>query len=194
MRHYLPFPCYLSAAGAFTHVRVVSVAVLSSDELLSLLALERRSLVGFLTLITGDRQDADDLYQEVALEALRIRPTFEAGTNFGAWVRAIARLQALRHRRAAGRRRSVALSSEVIEQLAQEWEEESDDREPALRACVQELEAEPRRLLSLRYAAGLPLRRIAAEAGRSEDALKVQLSRLRKRLQACVEGRLKENE
>lgn len=169
------------------------MAVLSSDELLSLLALERRSLVGFLTLITGDRQEADDLFQEVSLEALRIRRTFEAGTNFGAWARAIARLQALRHRRAAGRRRSVALSPEVIEQLAQEWEEESDDREPALRVCVQGLEPESRRLLTLRYSAGLPLRRIAQEDGRSEDALKVHLSRLRKKLQACVEGRLKEN-
>lgn len=168
------------------------MATLSSDETLSLLAAERRSLVGFLTLMTGDRHDADDLFQEVALEALRIRRTFEPGTNFGAWARAIARLQALRHRRAKGRRRTVSLSPEVIEQLAQTWEEEPDDRERALDECVKGLEHEPRRLLTLRYSAGLPLSRIAREAGRTEDALKVHLSRLRKKLQECVEARLKE--
>jgi len=187
------FAVTFAPAGAFTHVRVVSVAPLSSDETLSLLAAERRGLVGFLTLITGDRHDADDLFQEVALEALRIHRTFEAGTNFGAWARAIARLQALRHLRAKGRRRTVALSPEVIEQLAKTWEEEPDDRGRALHECVEGLEQEPRRLLALRYSAGLPLSRIAQEAGRTEDALKVHLSRLRKKLQDCVEARLKGN-
>jgi DNA-directed RNA polymerase specialized sigma24 family protein len=47
-------------------------------------------------------------------------------------------------------------------------------------------------MLARRYADGQPLRVLAREIGRTEDAVKVMMLRLRKRLQECVESRMKE--
>ncbi len=159
---------------------------------------EQNRLLGFLVMLTGDRQTADDLLQETLLELWRIRRSFTPGTDFGAWARSVARIRVHRHRRDRGRRRFVPLAAEVMEQLAETWgndpiPSEGDPREAAMAGCVESLEPDSRHILSLRYNQSWPHRRIALETGRSEDAVKMLLSRLRKRLHECVEEKLRED-
>ena len=53
--------------------------MLTADELAKLLITEQRNLIAFLTMLTGDRFAADDLFQETFIELSRIREKFESG-------------------------------------------------------------------------------------------------------------------
>ncbi len=164
-----------------------------------LLREESRRLVGFLTLLTGDRRQADDLFQDTCVEALRHQDRFQPGTDFGAWVRTIARYQVLRHWRASRRNRFVPFSADMMERLSVVWAEEpdagpEDARRSALQACLGQLGSRHREVLAWRYERRWKQPRIAEEIGRSVEAVKMLLSRLRKKLRLCVELRLNEDE
>ena len=62
-------------------------------------------------------------------------------------------------------------------------------RHSLLRACMQMLAAPSRDLLQLRYDAGLSLRQVALKLDRTESAVQVGLSRVRKWLMECVARR-----
>lgn len=166
------------------------------DEVVLLLQREQRGLLGFLLALTGDREAADDLFQATCLEIWRIREDYQSGTNFGAWARAVARIQVLRHLRSRSKDRQVPFSPEVIEHLAEEWdsgtdrEEDASLRQSALRKCINELEPEQWTVLRRRYTDGWSHAKIAADAGRSEDGIKMIIMRLRRKLQECVERKL----
>lgn len=172
---------------------------IDTRELTLLIQAERRGLVGFLVMLTGNRDEADDLFQETHLEILRQRDNYRAGSNFGAWARAIARILVMRHWTDRKKSPFVPFSPEILDQLTGSWGEEArpehpETRERALRSCVDELEPDQRRMLQLRYNEGWPHRRIAEETQRAESAVKMLLMRLRKKLQQCVESKLpKEN-
>jgi len=172
------------------------MAELTREDLSRLLQAERGSLVGFLTMLTGDRHAADDLFQEVCLESWNARGTFEPGTDFGAWIRAVARIQVLRHWKREKKHRAVSMNPELLEQLAQSWVEEpaphEDVRGRALEDCVKTLEPPQVQVLRWRYSESWPHDRIARETGRTEDAVKMLLYRLRKLLETCVESKLRE--
>ncbi|MBI2931460.1 MAG: sigma-70 family RNA polymerase sigma factor [Planctomycetes bacterium] len=173
----------------------LAMAELTNEELSRLLETERRSLIGFLTLLTGDPHAADDLFQDVCLEGWRARATFEPGTDFGAWIRAVARIQVMRHWRRLKRHRLVSLNPELLEQLSQAWDEESQEarpREQALAECVRSLEAHQIQILTWRYTESWPHERIARQTGRSLDAVRMLLFRLRKALESCMETKLRE--
>jgi RNA polymerase sigma-70 factor (ECF subfamily) len=173
----------------------LAMAELTGEEWTRLLQAERRSLVGFLTMLTGDRHAADDLFQEVCLESWHARSTFESGTNFGAWLRGVARIQLLRHWQREKKYRFVTVNPEILEQLAESWSGEADDRprEAALADCVKELEAQHAQVLRWRYSESWPHSRIARETGKSEDAVKMLLFRVRKILETCVDSKMREN-
>ncbi|MDA3874385.1 MAG: sigma-70 family RNA polymerase sigma factor [Kiritimatiellae bacterium] len=168
------------------------------DDITTYLMRERRSLIGFLTALTGDRSVADDLFQETCLDALRLQHKFKEGTNFGAWVRSIARIRALRHRRARGKH-PVSFSPELMEKLSATWEtlmpvEQEPDREAALSACMQDLQEHHRDVLHRRYAERQSHQIIADHLNRSVESVKMLTSRLRKRLRLCIEMKCTDQE
>jgi len=168
------------------------------DDITALLMRERTNLIGFLTLLTGDRSVADDLFQETCLDALRMKSRYEEGTNFGAWVRSIARIRVLRYRRAQGKSH-LALSPDVLESLSATWGnaaplELQTDREAALSDCMEDLQDHHRDILLRRYTHRHSLQALADHLDRSVDAVKMLTSRLRKRLRLCIEMKLTEQE
>jgi RNA polymerase sigma-70 factor (ECF subfamily) len=156
---------------------------------------ERLQLVAFLTMLTGDRFAADDLFQETCLEAFRLRDKFRSGGNFGAWCRGLARIQALRYMRGRGKAAEVAFSPEVVGALDGTWSQvveapNFDERPRMLRACLGELHENQRRVLHLRYAEKYSYAEIADRMDRSIASLKMLSSRLRRKLRLCVELKL----
>ena len=157
---------------------------------------ERGSLIGFLVMLTGDRNLADDLFQETCLEAWRTRDRFRDDGDLSSWLRGLARHVVLRHRRKAGRSRSRSFSPEVMERLEETWtrldaRRELDPRREALIRCLDEMSPEGRHRLARRYDDGQSISVLAEETGRSIGAVKMILSRLRTKLQDCVERRLR---
>lgn len=136
----------------------------------------------YLRLRTITEEDAADLTQQVFLQALDALPDYrERGLPFSAWLFRIARNVATDAYR---RRRSTVTWDFVPEALhptgGQDPEAALVQRETfnQLRKLLAGLTPDKRELLALRFAAGLTSREIASTIGKSEAAVKKQLSRL----------------
>ncbi len=120
--------------------------------------------------------------------AFRKADSFEPGTNFGAWVREIARRKMLEHKRALSRT-SLPLDADLLEKLEaahsetdHSWEQEKN----ALRKCMGQLPERSRKLINLRYTQSLRLTRIAKAMKVSADAARMALNRILKKLMECI--------
>jgi RNA polymerase sigma-70 factor (ECF subfamily) len=69
-----------------------------------------------------------------------------------------------------------------------------EDRQLALRSCMEQLKPAQRDLIWHRYFKGTPLKDYAREVGRSVGGLKVTLHRIRTALAACIESKMPANE
>ena len=170
-----------------------------TTDITQLLREEKKSLLGFLVMLTGSRAEADDLFQDTYLEIWRLRDRFRLGSDFGAWARAIARNHVMRFWRRRKNDRHISLSPEVVDKLSERWGEtfvgpEDELRERALKKCLKELGEEPRRAVQLRYREDWPIARIAHTLGRSVNGVKMALMRIRKKLQDCVTGKIGEEQ
>lgn len=169
---------------------------LSDEDVAARLQAASRSLIGFALMLTGDREAADETYQETCLEAWRSRARFDAALDFGAWLRGIARHVLKRRARASARASRFVWEEVDLDLLEASWVEREQDellgtRRAALELCLGALDDSGRALLRRRYDDDVPLARLAEEERRSEDALKMALHRLRKKLQDCIDRRVK---
>jgi RNA polymerase sigma-70 factor, ECF subfamily len=127
-------------------------------------------------------EDAADLTQQVFMQAFNSLPKYQnRGLPFSAWLFRIARNKLVD----ASRQRRPDISWENLPEPVQPH----DDLNPEgamlqqealndLRRMVAQLDPEKRELLSLRFAADLSSREIAAVVGKSEAAVKKQLTRI----------------
>ncbi len=169
---------------------------LSDEDVAARLHAASRSLIGFALMLTGDRETADETYQETCLEAWRSRGRFDASLDFGAWLRGIARHVLRRRARASARAARWSFEEVDLDLLESSWVERERDeqhtaRRSALEHCLGGLDDANRSLLRRRYDDDVPLARLAEEEHRSEDALKMAFHRLRKKLQDCIDRRVR---
>jgi RNA polymerase sigma-70 factor (ECF subfamily) len=149
----------------------------------------------FVVALVADFTIADDVMQETFLEITRQAASFEMGSNFMAWARAIARfrvLSALRDRQRLSRR----LADDVIDALAADAPlDESDGRHEAeivqLRTCLELLAPAAREMVRLRYAGEQVPQAIAQLRAQSVNAVNVTLARARVALRECIERGLR---
>lgn len=148
-------------------------------------------LRGFLLGLTADFHRVDDLVQETFLTALGKAADFSEGTNFRAWVFAIARFKLLASFRDAGRE-PLLFDPDVIDTLAEAAPDFSanDERSRHLPLCMEKLAPQARRAMGFAYQHGHPPREIAPIMGWTGNAVKVVLSRARAVLRECIERRL----
>ena len=130
---------------------------------------------------TPGEDDAADLTQQIFLKALDALPRYrERGLPFAAWLFRIARNAAVD----AHRRRRPTIAWDHVPEVARppdagdpEAAALRRERATQLRHLLDALDRDRRELLALRFAAGLPVREIAAVIGKSEAAVKKQLAR-----------------
>lgn len=143
-------------------------------------------IYNFLYARTHDADEAADLTQTVFLRALAALPSYQPrGLPFAAWLFRIARNTAADAQRRRQRRPSAALPPEVVDRRAGEISAAIERREALQRldALLAGIDASQRELLALRFAGGLKAHEIAAIVGKSEAAVKKQLSRTIHKLQ-----------
>jgi RNA polymerase sigma factor (sigma-70 family) len=147
----------------------------------SFLEKHRGPVLGFLRGMVG-AHDADDVFQETFLAALRAYPRAD-GRNLRAWVLTIARRKAIDHHRARSRRPEPIPDPEPV---ATGNVEPDGIGGSEVWARVGELADGQREALALRYAADLPYREIGAALGTTEAAARQRvhdgLNALRKRI------------
>ncbi len=160
---------------------------LDLDLIIQILLRERLRVTALASAIARDVHAADDIFQQVVLEALE----FRGPDHVLAWA-----LRTARHRAvdcARGRRLRL-FPDEVLEALEARWADPVgdpiSDRGEALHGCLGQLTAPARELLRMRYAERLPVAEVAARLRRTADAVYQTLSRVHRLLRACVERKL----
>ncbi|MFC7339017.1 RNA polymerase sigma factor [Haloferula chungangensis] len=145
-------------------------------------------LKGWFCGMVSDRSLVDDLVQETFLTVIKKQDSFEAGTNFRAWVFAIARFKLLNVSRLPSAR-ETCLSENVLEVLFDEEAEEEnwDDRAEFLPRCLAKLAPRAREVIELRYFSDLTPTEISDKIHWSRGAVNVALTRARQLLEKCIE-------
>jgi RNA polymerase sigma-70 factor, ECF subfamily len=163
------------------------------DRLIREFQRDRLRLIAYIRALVGDADRTEDIFQEVSVIVLQKAEEFAEGRDLQAWCRGIARNVVLREREKSKRLRPFE-GDRLLELVDAAFAERTADdalesRHSLLRACLRMLAAPSRELLQLRYDANLSLREVAQKLHRTEPAVQVALSRVRKWLQECVERR-----
>jgi len=159
----------------------------------------RRWLRAYILSATGDHSACDDLVQEVFTIAYRKRDAFTLGTNFGGWLRNIARNVILQHCRKRQRQPLFSHDDAVgtLDRVAAEEEECCRDpifvqrRQQLMRECLQAITRRVHEVLRLRYAENRPTQMVAKLLHMSVTAVNVAAFRGRLAVAQCVENKEK---
>lgn len=157
---------------------------------------EHQSMIrAYIVSLLPGAPGVDDVIQETNAVLWRKRADFAPGTDFAAWALTVAKFQVMAHWKYLKLRRWVTLDESVLEKLAGDMEEAMDPgtedaRVDALRECLGELREADRELILQRYWKKTRLQDFAVISGRSVDALKVTLFRLRAGLKRCIDGKM----
>ncbi|MEM9704004.1 MAG: sigma-70 family RNA polymerase sigma factor [Planctomycetota bacterium] len=150
------------------------------------------ALRAYLRVLLPGHPAAADVFQQANAKIWERRSDFTPGTDFKAWAMTLLKYEALTARKKDVRERlrfTDDLEATVADELTR-FEPRTDERMDALRACLNDLSAERRGLLTARYAGDETLADYAEKLKRSVGGLRVTLHRLRAALAACVERRL----
>ena len=140
-----------------------------------------------------DENLVPDLTQEVFVIAYRKLESYRPGTDFRAWIRAIARNVAQNERRRWYRRREVRRDYQadaerrLAENIDQFVKDLPDDTLGALRDCVGGLQGRARALVDGYYYDRCSVNELSELLKMSANAAKVALHRARRALENCVE-------
>jgi RNA polymerase sigma-70 factor (ECF subfamily) len=128
--------------------------------------------------------DAQDVAQDAFVEAYLSLHRYEEGTDFGAWLRAIARNLVQNRLRSLSRRREAAFLEGSVG--AAEPAPPTARLLEALKRCLEASDALGKELVEEFYGRALSLREIAKRLGRSVSWVGVTLHRTRNRLRDCL--------
>jgi RNA polymerase sigma factor (sigma-70 family) len=129
-----------------------------------LLERHQGDVMGFLIASVGP-QEAEDVFQETFLAALRAYPRLDDDRNLRGWLLTIAHRKAIDQHRARSRRATpVGDAPEVADPRAERKESSG------IWTRVASLPPKQRAAVALRFACDLPHREIAAALGVSEEA------------------------
>lgn len=143
-----------------------------------------------------DAAATDNLVQQVFVNAYFNLEQFRAGADFGVWLKSIARN--LVREEIRRRSRSDAHLRHYHDLLAARIDDDSeetfrDELADALRGCREKLPEQAARLVNLRYEQNTDYEVLAREFGRTLEATRLMLSRIRMELRNCVERRMQQS-
>jgi len=149
-------------------------------------------LRAFVRALGVDEAWVDDVAQQVFIIAYRRLRDFEAGTDFGKWLRSIARNLAANERRKDARRSRLLPFAVADVLLHHDGEDELfrgdlDQMLQSMQECVEQLPLRSRELLRRRYAEGENASSLANELGMNADTVRQTLLRIRVLVKACID-------
>lgn len=163
--------------------------MLSKDTFIKLLLKNRSTVFGYILGVTNDFHLAEDLFQEVSMIACKKADTFEQGTNFSAWMREIARLKILEHRRKAAQN-GLPVDNELLEKMNRSFAKSESlwaYEKEILKDCLKKLTAKVRDMIRMKYEQSMFIKEIARKIGQAAGAVQVALSRARRSLKQCID-------
>ena len=166
----------------------------NKEAYLQLVIQSQNRLYAYILSLTADREAAQDILQEVNLVLLRKADEFEIGTNFNSWSSTIAYYQVSSYW-LKNNRNPMVFNSELMTCLAKEASEIGetfDERQDALKLCIEKLTQSKRILLKYRYQEGMHLKSISMLLDKPANTIGKELHRIRTSLMKCIENTLKQ--
>ena len=142
----------------------------------------------FLTSLLANLDDAEVVMQETSIAMWKKFDQFETGTSFRNWAFQIARFEAMNFRRKRQRDRHF-FSDELVQLLADEAAQHATQLEEERRVlahCVAKLDSGDRGVLSGCYREGSTIKEYAQSVGRTPNAVRKHLAKIRAVLSLCV--------
>ena len=135
----------------------------------------------------------DEIAHEAFVFAHRHIMDFEAGTDFGKWLRAIAfnlvRKETLKHQRLS-KNREKFLEHSLVQQAGNSDFAPESPTVVFLEECLQKLPEKQRELLKHKYTLSESSREIAEAFNQSEAWVRTTLCRVRTSLRQCIENKI----
>ncbi len=172
-------------------------AVLAGDTaaFAGLVKLYESDLWRIAAVMLRDRGATENMVQQAFIDAYTHLDQYQSGTDFGAWIRTVARNRLRKELRTASRedRRLTVYREQLAERLKAESPSPHDDGDlylAALQGCREGLPERDAAIIRMRYEKGLSFETIADRQGQTQEAVQRMISRIRGRLRACIEGKL----
>ncbi|WP_437223082.1 sigma-70 family RNA polymerase sigma factor [Planctomicrobium sp. SH661] len=159
-------------------------------DFLRLLAGNYRHVYASALAIVGNRDDANDVFQEVCVVLWQKYDEFDQIVNFRKWACAIAYNVAKAHVRKQRRHRGSGMSDQALARIVQfrsAGNELFELRREVLRGCLQKLSNKDRDFLADCYQTSTSLVEIARTKKQTVSAVYSKLKRLRRALTECVQ-------
>ena len=157
---------------------------------------ERIEILAYINSFLNDAHLAEDCFQEVCSAAVTKVDAFDDETHVIRWTLAAARNKAIDHARKRTHQ-PVTLDDDVLDLLEGRWVErvaehpsDANVQSRALTHCLEQLNANNRRIVELRYFDGLKTARVAELLDRNVEAVYRALTRIHTTLKECVDRRL----
>jgi RNA polymerase sigma-70 factor (ECF subfamily) len=150
-------------------------------------------LRAYITAALGNHANTADVLQRTNLVLWKKAQEFRTGAEFMPWALTVARYEVLSFLRDHRRDRHVFcedVATMMLDAISNEVTAHND-REAALRQCLEKMPGRSRQLLWQRYDQAQSIKQIADETGRTENSVKCHFVRLRKSLERCIEGFLR---
>ena len=153
-----------------------------------LLGAHERDQFGYIFSMTGNWDDSQEIMQRLRIRVWEQFGQYDCTRPFGAWARAIAYYLVLAFRKEKSRQREY-FTERVIQLLDEAYatagDEISASRE-VLVDCLGKLPSDKQKLVTEYYAAGGPAE-LAASLGKTANALRQAVLRIRRLLLDCVQ-------
>jgi RNA polymerase sigma-70 factor, ECF subfamily len=165
---------------------------LPSDQFVGFLTSSQNQLLGYALACIGNYNDASDVLQKINMVLLKKGRDFENETDFRAWAFGVAKYEILAYVRSR-QREKLTFSPELVESMAASClvpVSQMSNRHKAMLHCISQLSESRRRLVQMRYSQDLTVQEIAKETGKTLEAIKAALVRLRRSLRQCIDRRL----
>ena len=158
------------------------------EEFIALFVRHEPAIHSFLTSLLASIDDAEVVMQETSMAMWKKFDQFEAGTSFRNWAFQIARFEAMNFRRKRQRDRRF-FNDELVQLLADDAAQHAahlEEQRRVLAHCVAKLDSGDRGLLSGCYRKGSTIKAYAESVGRTPNAVRKHLARIRNALSSCV--------
>jgi RNA polymerase sigma-70 factor, ECF subfamily len=164
------------------------------ENLIALITRHQAALRAYIFSLMPDPARVDDVLQETNLVLWRKSAEYDTSRPFMPWACRIAVFQVKAARRDAARD-PHHFEPDLVDLLADEEMRDVPSvsaLDGALRDCLAELPPKQRELILSRYQPDASVNALAARRNLSAGALSLQLHRIRRILEACIQGKLHE--
>jgi RNA polymerase sigma-70 factor (ECF subfamily) len=167
----------------------------STKEFMSLLLSNQKHIYLYILSIVVHPSDADDILQDTLTEMWRGFAEFQAGTNFAAWGKTIAKFKILNYRKKNWNSK-LLFDDDLVAILETESEQLSNlpERLDAMKQCSKKLTEKELEFLRMRYEMGLSFRKIASQYGVSKQRIYAIISHIHTKLARCIKYTLNADE